>query len=206
MTLDETLATIAQRFALDAERLITYAAADTHSGWDHGHGAWMVGSLFREEGQILYALTRYLNADTVVELGTHVGCSTTHLAQALMDNENGMLHAIDIWQGAGAEIPDALRPRITQHFTDGAAWLRNADMTIDLVFEDTLHSIDMTCDMWLSALPKVRAGGFIVSHDAAHYLAGADVRAGIHAAGIHDYLIVKPDGCECGLAIYQVSV
>jgi predicted O-methyltransferase YrrM len=205
MTLEDALTAIAERYALDAAQLIAYADEDTHTGWDHGSGAWMVGSLFRQEGQILYALVRALRPVHVVELGTHVGCSATHMAQALAANEHGTLHAVDVWEGAGAQIPNDLRPRIQQHFTDGAAWLRDTDIAPDMVYEDALHGIDMTRDMWQAGLSKVRAGGFIISHDAAHWLVGAEVRGGIEAAGIHDYFVVCPDGCECGLAIYQVQ-
>ena len=205
MTLNDTLTAIAERYALDAAQLIAYADEDTHTGWDHGSGAWRVGSLFRQEGQILYALIRALRPLHIAELGTHDGCSTTHMAQALAANDGGTLHAIDVWAGAGEGIPDTLRSRIQQTFADGAAWLNESALTFDIVYEDTLHTADMTRDMWTAALPKVRAGGLIISHDAAHWLVGADIRRGIEAAGVHDYMVVCPDGCECGLAIYQVQ-
>lgn len=203
MNLHEALTVIAERFGFDAATLIAYAEEDTHTGWDGGAGEWACGSLWRVEGQVLYALTRALEVTKAAELGTHVGCSATHITTALQANGGGTLYAVDPWEGAGSGIPDELRPFVQQIAAHGEDWLKTRRMQFELIYEDANHSLDEVRDIWTAAIPRLRAGGLIISHDALHATAGSSVRGGIEAAGVTDalYLLIEPS--DCGLALWQ---
>lgn len=49
-------------------------------------------------GEIFYELVRIKSPKTVVELGVLDGYSTTHLADGLLDNAHGSLHAYDLFE------------------------------------------------------------------------------------------------------------
>ncbi len=54
------------------------------------------GSVWGVEGQILYALTRILKPNTIVEIGTYFGCSTEYFLYALDKNSKGSIYTVDI--------------------------------------------------------------------------------------------------------------
>lgn len=203
MNLHEALTVIAERFGFDAQTLIAYAEEDPHTGWDGGAGEWACGSLWRVEGQVLYALTRVLEVTKAAELGTHQGCSATHIATALKANGGGMVYAVDPWADAGADIPKNLNNYVEHVAAHGEDWLKTRRMQFELIYEDANHSLDEVRDIWTAAIPRLRAGGLIISHDALHATAGASVRGGIEAAGVTDalYLLIEPS--DCGLALWQ---
>ena len=183
--------------------LTAYAAEDTDSGWDRGAGAYPVGSLWSVEGKTLYALTRAIGATRACELGTHYGASANHLAAALAANGGGLLTCIDIWGGAGSMIHDDLRPQIEQVFMPGQDWLRRQpERSLDLIYEDADHDEGMIATVGDLARTRLRPGGLLISHDAAHATAGEHVRAGLQRAGL-DYLVVLTHPSDCGLAIWR---
>lgn len=205
MNLIDTLYTIGAALGLDADSLNAYAAEDTYGGFlpDKDDGC-MIGSLFRVEGQTLYALIRALKPKAAVEIGSFAGCSTAHLAAALEANGAGKLTAIDNQVlGVAVNIPDELAGRVTVVNTDGRDWLsaRKAS-SVDFIFEDADHGAELTEAIWTEAKRVLKPGGVIVSHDALHWVVGAAVMAGIAAAGVKP-LTVLTEPSDCGLAIWR---
>lgn len=187
--------------------LVPYAAEDTIGGWhpDPSQRLWPVGSVFEAEGKVLYALIRALKPRTCVEIGIQDGCSASHIAAALQANDfniGGHLTSIDR-ANSGTLIPDDLRPYVTIVGGDGAEWLEaQPDGSIDFLFEDADHSEDLAYRVGLLAKTKLKPGGVFVAHDAAHYLVGADIRAGYTRAGL-DYRVYSIEPSDCGLLIWR---
>jgi predicted O-methyltransferase YrrM len=110
MTLDGVAERLAAALDLDSGRFAGFAREDRHGGWDHGTGTFPKGSIWRGEGQVLYALVRSLRPRSIADLGTHVGASATHLAAAIDANGLGRLTSVD--HGFGnllLDVGDALR-------------------------------------------------------------------------------------------------
>lgn len=200
-----SIAELGEAIGIDGAALARYAALDGHGGVDQG---WLTGSLWAAEGRALYALTRALNVDRALELGTYVGCSATHMAQAMYDarrDEPGVLDAVDIWEGAGAEIPDDLRPFVHQHAQDMSAFIDEAlvaGVRYELIFEDGPHDAETVGHVWRHAQRLLTPGGVIVSHDALHATPGPAVRAGITASGLTPVFVSLGES-DCGLAVWR---
>lgn len=217
MTFEDVLTNIANAYGLDSYDLIGYSYEDEISGWDSGYGDWPVGSLWTVEGRILYALIRALQPNMVVEIGTNVGCSASHIASALKMNGTGKLMTFDTAGSVvippdkdghsavykpGQLIPDDLRPFVEVVNADGIKYLREYIGEVDFIFEDGAHSFEGTRDAWVSGLAVLNPGGLLISHDAAHFLVGETIRKGIAAAGVVPNIYeVQPS--DCGLAIYR---
>lgn len=209
--LNAVLTQLAAHMGWDAAALIRYAAEDPHPrmGWDSGAGEAPVGSLFSVEGRILYALVRMFRPILVLELGTCVGASTTHLAAALHDHGTGRLVTVDskaqlgTW-AVGQLVPDIYRDRVGFLTGDGVEALRKYRGSIDFIFEDLMHSTPQVAEIARLAIDKLEPGGLLVSHDANHYIVGHEVRDGFTAAGLEP-VIVMPEPSDCGLAIWRKS-
>ena len=46
--------------------------------------------------RMIYYLTHAFELNNILEIGTHLGCSTTHLALAIKDNPNAKITTVDI--------------------------------------------------------------------------------------------------------------
>ena len=207
MNLPDTLHAIAAQLNLNAAQLIEYAAEDTIGGFDFDESKrkWDVGSIWDVEGQVLYALTRALPIfPNIAEFGTHQGCSATHFLAALNRDGGGHLTSVDPWEGAGSHVPQELRERWSMIFHTGIEWLElQPNAAFDILFEDMGHGAVGTRDWWLVAQRKIKPGGIIISHDAAHTGVGADVMRGIVEAGVHDARVYLSEPSDCGLAVWQ---
>lgn len=204
-SLETVILAIAGWLGIEFKMLFDFANADLHTGWDFDQGAWPCGSLHRPEGQILYALVRALKPKQIAEVGTWYGCSATHMAQALADDggEHAPINCIDI-NPNGSMIPSLLRQHINLMATDGRDYLRGLkDGSLGLFYEDASHSMEDVRDFWTLGLQKVEPGGVIVSHDPENAVVGPSVIAGVEAAGVTDYLIVRVPPSDCGLLIYR---
>lgn len=210
MNLQEALTAIAEQLDLDAGELWYFAVLDTVGGYEPGNPntPWSVGSMFGVEGQVLYALTRALFPDLIGEFGTHDGCSATHFLAAIdANNRHGRLISVDPWEGAGSRIPAFYRGFMGQFFMDGIEYLLSVpDASFDILFEDMMHSVEQVRDWWMVAQRKIKPGGLIISHDAAHFLVGNDVRRGIAAAGVSDAQVYLIEPSDCGLAIWRAPM
>jgi predicted O-methyltransferase YrrM len=190
---------------MDGMALEAYAAQDQIGGVDTG---WYTGSLWSAEGKVLYALARALNVNRAVEFGTWRGCSAAHIAQAIHDarrDEPGYLDCVDIWESAGADIPDGLRPFIRMTFLDMCDYTATAaeyGAQYELIFEDGPHDEGTVQFVWERSRDLLMPGGVIISHDALHDTAGPHVRAGIEASGITP-VYVSVGGSDCGLAVWR---
>jgi predicted O-methyltransferase YrrM len=209
------LDSIGSAFGFDADTLIDYAALDPHGGYHpkEGGDGFPIGSIWRVEGQILYALVRALAEQTrniiCLELGTHRGCSATHIAQAIEDAGNGgMVVGVDLNGAAGDLIPAHLRHRVELMNVDMFKYLpQQKPATFDFILEDGSHGADDVAKVWNAAHTLLKPGGLILSHDAEHFVVGADVREGIARAGYFGVMppartyLIEPS--DCGFAIWR---
>lgn len=216
MNLDETFQLMTLQIAIDGDALNKFAAEDRIGGWDLDKGGWPIGSLWSVEGKVLYALIRHLRPDLVVEVGTHRGCSTTHIATALDINDNGLIVTLDTAPGVGDLIPSTLNKRVNKVQAHGAKWLfEQPDESIDIIYEDADHSAE-TCMMIAQlATLKLKPGGLHIVHDAAHDTAwlgdgsqihsdvGATIRRGLEMVLGNQFRVYRTDPSDCGFALWQ---
>lgn len=207
---------LAEYLGADAQALRAYAAADPYPrlGWDGGQGEAPIGSVWSVEGIVLYALVRWAAPETVIELGTSAGASTTHLAAALEANGGGTFTSVDNLSilspgyGCGELIPDALRARVKLVEANGVTFIQG-QARADFILEDMVHMPESVSAVWARALDILTPGGLIVSHDAAHPLYTDHVQAGIAAALGDDpqpaplLLLIRPS--DTGLVIWRKS-
>ncbi len=200
-TVVEALATYLE---MDAVTLDIYTQKDQHTGWDFDQGDWPCGSLHRPEGQILYALTRALDA-VPVEIGSWHGCSATHMAEALRDSGiNDSVQSVDLAGMNQDRIPAYLLPYIAAHVGDGHDYLKRLpDGSQKLIYEDAGHDREGVAQFWREGLQKLAPGGVMVSHDPENAIVGPSVVGGVEDAGVTDYLIVRVPPSDCGLILYR---
>lgn len=207
MNIHEAMQFIAAQYGLNHDALPLYADRDPHTGWDRGEGRYPIGSLWRVEGQVLYGLVYATQPRRIVELGTHHGASATHITQAIADlgsEHDAHLTCVDVWEGAGGMIPDDLRRHVTLEYTDAIAWLANQpDNSIDFLYEDMHHTAEQVGAVATLAQTKLRPGGWLICHDALHYVVGNAVQQGLRDAGVLDTLMLLIEPSDCGLAIWR---
>lgn len=203
-SLEDTLTALAEYIEVPPSRLYQYAAEDNITGWDFGKGHWPCGSLHTPEGKTLNALSRGLDTKNVVECGSLYGCSSTHIATALVKTR-GHLTSIDVLEGTGNLFPEIFNDYRTQLYMPGEQYLATLpDNSVDMVYEDTDHTFEVTRDIWLAAIPKVRSSGVIVSHDCEHATAGETVTSAVIAAlGHDDFLTLLVPPADCGLLVWK---
>jgi predicted O-methyltransferase YrrM len=215
--LDGAIERVAAYLNYPADKLHEFAAYAPFQkmGWDNGQGSAPVGSLFSVEGRILYVLVRAMQPNRVLELGTNVGASTTHIAAALTENGKGTVDTVDNklqlsgdWQ-VGQLIPQSVGDAVNLITTEGLGFVRQVKPNAyPFIFEDMLHGPAEVEAVWTEALRILPPGGVIVSHDAAHFLVGAGVRAGIQAAlakagmAEREPLVLKVAPGDTGLAVW----
>lgn len=210
MNLNDALDRIAKHLGLDSAELVRYAAEDDLGGFhfDAAFRRWPQGSLWEDEGKALYALVRALMPEHMLELGVHVGASTSHLRRAVQKNGYGWVNSVDKWEGAGGMIPPELNTVGAISYCDALeyitfiATLSSAPM--NFVFEDLCHEEREVYDILTAIRPKLAKGAVIVHHDSEHGAEGEEVRRGIKRAGITDYVSLLIGDSDCGLAVYRL--
>lgn len=158
----------AGRLGTEAEILLSLATEDDWGGQDTRPDRWGYLSLFEGEGKLLYAITRFLKPERVLEIGTADGCSATHILAALEKNGAGRLVSLDISEGAGSRIPETLRARWEFVHTDALVWTKeHPHERFDMVIEDGSHELSFTTAM----LKYTRASQspFVFVHDPYQY-------------------------------------
>lgn len=210
--LDIALDNIATAFDLDADTLIDCTHEDSYGGYHASYDdGFPVGSMWRVEGQVLYALVRAIKPISVLELGTSRGCSATHILQAMYQNGGGMLDCVDNGSQV-ATIGDLIPPHFAGnyeiHNMDMAQFIASApDASYDLILEDGMHEPGQIEMVWRAAYRLLRPGGVILSHDAEHFIVGAAVREGIARAGYFGAVppartvLIAPS--DCGYAYWR---
>lgn len=230
-TLNETLTLISAQIKCDAAELIAYSNEDTLGGYhvDPEQSRFKQGGLWEVEGKILYALIRWLQPETVVEIGGWEGASSAHMALAVKANGHGRVISVDNEVGGmahGSALPSELSKYVTLVSANGEDWLpTQEDGSIGFLFEDADHSRELVEKLVRLGLRKVMPGGLIVNHDALHdwfhdgnsiiplrndpahisqnvdmNYTGTKVRDGLQAAGAY-FRVYKAEPSDCGLAI-----
>lgn len=121
------------------------------------------------EAEITYLLLREARPETVVEIGTFHGWSTTWILQALRDNGTGHLHSYDITDNVVRGVPDQLSTgRWT--FTQGDARenLEKIPDTADFLFIDAAHSARFARWYLQNLFPRMTPGIPVCVHDVFH--------------------------------------
>jgi predicted O-methyltransferase YrrM len=135
----------------------------------------------------LHYLVQAFKPRLVLEIGTHIGCSTMSMALALRGQGQPQqtaaeLHTVDIcdmndpvaqlWLAHGAPCSPAHlceRARcngiVNFHASDSVAYLQTCQLSFDLIFLDGVHFADQVYREIPLALARLNAGGFIVLHD-----------------------------------------
>jgi predicted O-methyltransferase YrrM len=195
MNLSDALEAIAGQVELSGDQLRLFARMDKQPR----------GSMdYREECVVLYALVRALRPARALEMGTHMGGSATHIAQALADNRKGHLTCVDINPLAGRDIPDNLRSYVTVTIADIDAYIRRDDVGgFDFIFEDGAHS-EFQVHTIYERLDKLLApGGVIVSHDAAVEGVRDFIAAGIRKGIGVEAPVYTVDPSPLGFTVYR---
>ncbi|MGW0827729.1 class I SAM-dependent methyltransferase [Streptomyces sp. NPDC002845] len=121
------------------------------------------------EAEITYLLLREARPETVVEIGTFHGWSTTWILRALRDNGTGHLYSYDIVDHVVHEVPGELSEgRWT--FTQGDARenLEKIPDTADFLFIDAAHSARFARWYIQHLMPRMRPGIPVCVHDVFH--------------------------------------
>jgi predicted O-methyltransferase YrrM len=129
----------------------------------------------------LFQITAALAPARALEIGTHIGASTLHIAAGLRQSGGGRLTTVDIadvdapdgpWSRVGACAPPSvvlarlgLADRVTFVQSRSGRFLAGASEQYDLVFIDGSHSeVPAYLDI-RNALGRLAPGGLILLHD-----------------------------------------
>jgi hypothetical protein len=142
----------------------------------------------QDRGPVLYAITRALRPQQVVETGVASGASSVYFLEALRANGGGTLHSVDLplelWDdpkfrdGVGVHLPigkrpgwlvsDELRARWKFHAGDTRSVLPGVVSSVggvDLFFHDSDHSYSTMTFEYSTAWPHLTAEGVLGSDD-----------------------------------------
>ena len=135
----------------------------------------------------IYYLIRHLKPESVLEVGTHIGASTSHIAAALRQakQQNGKevsLTTVDIvnvndsqngpWRTSGSAYApiDMVKKLDCDNFVqfienNSIDFLTNCQEKYDLIFLDGDHSAKTVYQEVPAALKLLNSGGYILLHD-----------------------------------------
>ncbi|XVQ85638.1 class I SAM-dependent methyltransferase [Microbispora siamensis] len=121
------------------------------------------------EAEITYLMVREHRPETVVEVGSLHGWSTTWLLRALRDNGTGRLHTHDLVDKACANVPaDLADGRWTFVRGDARQTLAGQHHKIDYLFVDAAHTRRFARWYVDELFPAVVPGGPVSVHDIFH--------------------------------------
>lgn len=201
-TLHDVLTIMAVQLGIAPAVMQAYADEDNLGGYhtEEALRLWPMGSLWAVEGQVLYALVRALRPAQIVEIGCWLGCSATHMLTALEANGKGKLISIDYDASAGSLITDALRHRWRLIAAEGAQYISTHKLRAAMVYEDAGHGLPDTTAILAAVRDHLRPR-LVISHDALHFLVGADIRGAwdtVYGSGRYNAALMEPS--DCGLA------
>lgn len=168
------------------------SAPETSAAWETDslrlerlqHRRNLAGGVNPGDGRALYFLVRRLDATRVLEIGTHVGASTAHLATA-MNSSPGRERRIDTvdivdvndpvhgpWRGCGAAMSPAAAMAelgagelVRFHVSDATGYLTSTTTDYDLIFLDGDHSAPAVYREIQLACRRLAPGGLLLLHD-----------------------------------------
>jgi predicted O-methyltransferase YrrM len=135
----------------------------------------IIMSVSKEGGQLLYLLTRAVNARNVVEFGTSFGISTLYLASAVRDNGGGKVITTELQADkarlaqenfAAAGLDDIIDLRLG----DARETLRDLPESIDLLLLDGW--LDLRLAILTLVEPRLKSGALVIVDDIDLYLDG----------------------------------
>lgn len=147
---------------------------------EHLHPAQDVpGAISPGDRRALYTLVRALKPASVLEVGTHIGASTVHLAKALKTNLAGHLTTVDVYDVNDPErgswkkynlplsvkqvLEDAdLADRVTFRMEGALEFLKKTDLNFDMIFLDGDNSASAIYSEVSAALRRLSPDGIIV--------------------------------------------
>lgn len=149
------------------------------------------GAVSLEDGKLLFAITRALQPEVVIETGVAAGISSSFIGAALIENGKGALYSIELpttlgtahscadgstydWpvNGPGWAVPPAIKQGLGSRAKMLLADVRQALPAllaevghVDLFFHDDLHLPDHVLWEFQLVWPRLRAGGALVADD-----------------------------------------
>ena len=154
------------------------------------------------EARLLYACARATRPENVLELGTHLGYSTRHLADALNMNGSGRVITLDRVQQVNGVPRLAPSYRVIPLEVDGVEFSRQLGFSIDMVFDDGDHTAGATREFLTNCLSTLTIGGLVVVHDVCYPGLAEQVSTGMEEAlgdGIERLFV---DDGPCGLGFW----
>lgn len=177
-------------------------------------GKWKSGDY---DVMMLYLLTRFSRAETIVETGIASGRSSSAILEALESNKKGKLYSLDFPKvfrevrpsgyinlnaeerkaltSKGEETPGWLVPQNLR-----GSWVQvlgnsevelpkliNSLSKIDIFFHDGHHTYENMMFEYDSAWPKIPTGGFLISDDVKANKAFDDFLKKVHPRFVHSY-------------------
>ncbi len=143
----------------------------------------MAGGVNSGDQRLIYSLCKYLRPRRILEVGTHIGASSIHIALASkMNGDSCELTTVDIrdvncstampWKSAGASFgPAEMMKRLEcSHLvrfvaSDSVDFLTNDTSRYNLIFLDGDHSAASVYRELPLALQRLADGGIILLHD-----------------------------------------
>jgi predicted O-methyltransferase YrrM len=120
----------------------------------------------------IYYLIRSLDIRNVLEIGTHIGCSTVNIALALKDNDGAKLTTVDIddvntTEGCPRDLIHKIGCESFVDFvvSDSVEFLNNTNEKYDFIFLDGDHSYGTVYQELPIAYEKLKDNGIILFHD-----------------------------------------
>lgn len=127
------------------------------------------------QGSLLRMISRMINPESILEIGTFTGYSAICLAEGL--KENGKLHTVEL----NSELEEIaaryieksrLSEKIIRHYGDALLIIPMLNQQFDLVYIDAAK--ELYIDFYEMSLEKLRPGGFILADNALWYGKVAD--------------------------------
>lgn len=211
MNLTDTLFVIENFLGLETDSLLPLANEDNIGGYhpEPSQRQWGSGAIWDVEGRTIHALIRALKPVNVVEIGSGTGCSTNHIASALKANyltPENYGHVVTLDRGNTPKILDGHNSFVTVLPGDAFEYLESLpDNSIDFILEDADHSEEMCYRVGEIAKAKLKPGGVLVAHDAAHPTVGGGVVAGFRRA-LTGYRVYLTEPSDCGLLLWRKPV
>lgn len=132
-------------------------------------------SLENNSALLLYLICKIIKPKKVVETGVAYGLSSSHILQALNENNYGELHSIDYsfrpWESKqmiGAIIPDYLKNRFNLVYGIASKKLKqllNDNPEIDIFIHDSDHTYKNMMFEYNTSWPHIKKGGLLISDD-----------------------------------------